>query len=350
MGISVLTTTRETNKKDSNADAAIEDICVDHINSYENVKQKMKEIKEKFNLTDDTDWRAVMLEVGKRKRDQDGNPKPNYKGKDGQGRREQGKDGKGRDNKGKFGKGRDNKGKQGGKGKAKQTPTKNNKSTEEGAADIATTEDADKGAVAKSPQKQNNNSTKKSPANKKRKDESIPENGTPQAKKAKTEPKRERNTPAKADVPAPPPKVTTEDSFFITANGASYQSTAVVDRIQADGPDDGLARKERRAKQFGKATPDHNRNKFNKSGDSAKLNVSKDTTSNGADHPSWAAKKKQKAIPSFQGKKVKFDNESGSQPQSAPKSADKDVHPSWAAKQKLKPVITEFKGSKITFD
>lgn len=331
----MLTTTKEPNKKESNADATIEDICVDHIHSYEHIREKMKEIKEKFNLTDATDWRTVMQEVGKRKRDQNGNPKTFNKGKD-----HKGNDSKGRNVRGKDGgKGRDNKGRKDFKEKGKQNKTKNEKNDKNGKSIADSTENvsagaADEVAEERSSGTQAKKNAKNSPINKKRKPESKSENGTPKAKNAKTESKPKST---ESDVPAALPKVTAEDSFFITSSGASYQSTAVVDRIQVDGPNDGLARKERRAKQFGRTIPDNNKsNKFNKSGGSAKLN-NKNDSMNGDEHPSWAAKKKQKTIPNFQ-------------PQSASKSADSNVHPSWAAKQKLKPVITEFKGSKTTFD
>lgn len=147
----------------------------------------------------------------------------------------------------------------------------------------------------------------------------------------------------------------TADPFFLTGTGESYLATKIVDRIQPNGPNDGLDRKERRAQQFGskpKAIP-----KSHKSYDTPAVPIrpSKPVQIPDDLHPSWAAKMKSKGIDKFQGKKMKFDDDeppkvvSKTVAPQAKEDAEK-IHPSWAAKQKLKPVISEFKGSKIVFD
>lgn len=165
-----------------------------------------------------------------------------------------------------------------------------------------------------------------------------------------------------------PATTTTVDPFFITNDGSNYISTAVIDRTQPDGPDDQLNRRSRRAnrlnnnraepkphainRKFNKATP-----KLKSFGGTFRNEVENDVTQNAdADvHPSWSAKRKQKTIPPFQGKKMKFVGSEDKPVAGSTKSSNQTedtskLHPSWAAKQKLKPVITAFKGSKITFD
>lgn len=135
------------------------------------------------------------------------------------------------------------------------------------------------------------------------------------------------------------------DSFLIAETGETYLASGVIDRIQPLGPNDGLDRKERRAQQFG-----------SKQKTVSKRLVTIDTRNKVENlHPSWAAKMKTKGIDKFQGKKIKFDDEKPATVvnRSLPAQTEKDsekLHPSWAAKQKLKPVISEFKGSKIVFD
>lgn len=161
-----------------------------------------------------------------------------------------------------------------------------------------------------------------------------------------------------------PAATTMVDPFFITTDGSSYLSTAVIDRTQADGPDDDLNRRSRRANRLNTYSAGPKANVNNKStpqlksfGGSSRNNARKDVPEK-ADvdvHPSWSAKRKQKSIPAFQGKKIKFDGSDDKPPTSntkRPIDAEEStkLHPSWVAKQKLKPVITEFKGSKITFD
>lgn len=164
-----------------------------------------------------------------------------------------------------------------------------------------------------------------------------------------------------------PTATTMIDPFFITNDGSNYLSTAVIDRVQADGPDDDLNRRSRRINRLNtnSAVPKtHAKNdKFTKS--TPKMTSFGGLTKNDARinvpanadvdvHPSWSAKRKQKSIPAFEGKRMKFD---GSESKvstvssvKSPNNVEEKLHPSWAAKQKLKPIISEFKGSKITFD
>lgn len=302
MGTLVLTATKEPNEYFASADSTVEEICVGHMCAFKGIKERMDEIKEKFHLTDDTEWRKVIAEAGKRKRDQ-------------------------RDGKGKA-KDEDKRAKNvGAKGKGnKREKTANGASNQK-----------NKRSAAKSSADKNKSPTKNASLNVVESDETKvcePKEKKKAEKKQKVSPRpeSERST---SPVPA---KVTTEDSFFITSSGASYQSTAVVDRVQPDGPDDGFDRKERRANKFGRAVNKSNNNK-------SAAGKRQDAPVTG-EHPSWIAKRKQKAIPDFQGKKVKF---GGGDVNTKP-AAENNVHPSWAAKQKLKPVISEFKGSKITFD
>lgn len=150
----------------------------------------------------------------------------------------------------------------------------------------------------------------------------------------------------------------TADPFFITGTGESYLATKIVDRIQPNGPNDGLDRKERRAQTFGskpKSIPKSYKS-FDTPAPAVPIRPSKPVPIPDDLHPSWAAKMKSKGIDKFQGKKMKFDDEEPLQPPKvvsknvAPKEDAEKIHPSWAAKQKLKPVISEFKGSKTVFD
>lgn len=146
------------------------------------------------------------------------------------------------------------------------------------------------------------------------------------------------------------------DSFFMTSSGTGYMATAAVERLQPAGPNDSLARRERRDQQFGRAkkrTNDHRRTPpaaMNRSFESKRPAAKVEA----ALHPSWVAKQKTKGIEQFAGTKIKF-GDTVSLPrltvQEAVPAADAaKLHPSWVAKQKLKPTISEFKGKKITFD
>lgn len=331
LGNLVLTAIKEPEFYFSNPTVTTEEICTAHIQANKSIKERMDEIKAKYNLNDETEWRKVVLEAGKRKRAQ---AMAAIAGKGSKGGKD-GKDGKA----GKAGKG-DKNGKDGKGGKG--TPSKNKfgkKNVEKKAVKNTTEESA----------QPNENGTPK--ANKK-KGEQQQEKKSPKPKNSNKKEKSKSSVDAEPDLTsdAVASKITTEDAFFITANGGAYQSTAVVDRVQADGPDDGLDRKERRAKQFGKPTKPQQNKKFKKcAAGENRDNTKVPTESN--DHPSWAAKRQQKIIPNFQGKKMKFnDDGTGDKTQNTVKPVEKNIHPSWAAKQKMKPVLAEFKGSKITFD
>lgn len=156
----------------------------------------------------------------------------------------------------------------------------------------------------------------------------------------------------KKKLPYDPPKIA--DPFFLTGTGETYLATKIFDRIQPSGPNDGLDRKERRAQQFGskpKIIPKRHDLPAGPIRLMKPMTIPKDL------HPSWAAKMNSKGIDKFQGKKMKFDDEEPSDSNvvsnnsnSQPKEESEKIHPSWAAKQKSKPVISEFKGSKIIFD
>lgn len=121
---------------------------------------------------------------------------------------------------------------------------------------------------------------------------------------------------------------TTVDDFFITADGSNYISTAVINRTQEDGPDDGLDRRARRAQQQGRSANDKQ-------------------TPFGKKTKSFEAKTDPNR---FIGGKRKWTEESIDESEAkAPRQIDPELHPSWQAKQKQKPVISEFKGSKIVF-
>ncbi|XP_055850135.1 uncharacterized protein LOC129914775 [Episyrphus balteatus] len=176
--------------------------------------------------------------------------------------------------------------------------------------------------------------------------------------------------------------ITTVDPFFFTESGDNYVSTVVIDRVQPEPIQDGLIRRERRdntirpnkrnnifrRQSFPNADGFEDRRQSVQSGriDKRQVKLSQNpTTTDEKLHPSWAAKQKLKpAITEFKGHKITFDNEgndtavkSFNKPSKATNhqnkatvSSDENIHPSWAAKQKLKPAITEFKGTKITFD
>lgn len=108
----------------------------------------------------------------------------------------------------------------------------------------------------------------------------------------------------------------TVDDFFITAEGTSYLSTAVVKEEPKVKKDAAEAR----------SKPQHE--KRNKPFDK----VAQNNRGNG----------KFEAKPSF-----KRHYEEVAEPK---KEIDPNLHPSWLAKQKQKPIIAGFQGKKITFD
>lgn len=164
---------------------------------------------------------------------------------------------------------------------------------------------------------------------------------------------------------APPPLKM--DSFFVTASGTSYMAAGVTERFQPAGPNDGLDRRERRAQKFGKSIgrrPERPQSQQQQNVSVRPQQTFQRPASNAPAaelHPSWAAKQKTKGIDQFQGKKIKF-SEAALAPSTVVRKASQAIasnvsaedtaklHPSWLAKQKQKPVISEFKGKKITFD
>lgn len=116
---------------------------------------------------------------------------------------------------------------------------------------------------------------------------------------------------------------TTVDDFFITADGSNYLSTAVVNKEQEnDSGDDSNTRKvfEKKPKE---ASFFHKSDKR-----PVKLGTNR-----------------------FEDAKRKRLNETVEPIRTVKEmKIDPELHPSWQAKQKLKPTITEFKGTKITFD
>lgn len=182
-------------------------------------------------------------------------------------------------------------------------------------------------------------------------------------KPERTEPPKKEKAKEIIEHSEEPIATTMVDPFFITNDGSNYISTAVIDRTQPEAPDNELNRRSRRANRPNNNSVEsksHGKNsKFNnpapklKSFGGSSRNEAKKDVSEASDagvHPSWSAKRKQKTIPAFQGKKIKFDGSEDKPTKSTTNDAEDKLHPSWVAKQKLKPVITEFKGSKITFD
>lgn len=113
---------------------------------------------------------------------------------------------------------------------------------------------------------------------------------------------------------------TAVDDFFITAEGTSYLSNAVVKPVKNDEEND--------AKIFGAPNQGNKRNKaFNKP--------------NQNDNNRFVENKRP-----F---KRNF-GESAVETPAPVKPIDPNLHPSWLAKQKQKPIITGFQGTKITFD
>lgn len=152
----------------------------------------------------------------------------------------------------------------------------------------------------------------------------------------------------------------TVDSFFITENGSNYMSSVVLNQNQDDEDiNTNLPFHKKNVNKNQVHTPGINRRQRRqgitvptfvpKPIEPPKKVVNEDV------HPSWLAKQKQRSIQEFQGKKITFDDSGNNQPipkkiVAAPTEPDKTLHPSWAAKLKQKPVMTEFKGSKIVFD
>lgn len=127
----------------------------------------------------------------------------------------------------------------------------------------------------------------------------------------------EENDLESTSAPAP----TTVDEFFITADGANYLSTAVTTSKQENNkPDD-----DQTEKVFPKRSKESSF--FHKS-DKKPVKL---------------------AVNRFENKKRTWTEHEEAEPAKETK-LDPELHPSWQAKQKQKPIITEFKGKKITFD
>lgn len=152
----------------------------------------------------------------------------------------------------------------------------------------------------------------------------------------------------------------TIDSFFITESGSNYMSSVVLDRSENDEDiNTNLPFHKKLVNKNQIHTPGINRRQRRQGitvPTFAPKPIEPAKKLNEDVHPSWLAKQKQRSIQEFKGKKITFDD-SGSNTHKfvAPKIAaesvpDKTLHPSWAAKLKQKPIMTEFKGSKIVFD
>lgn len=121
---------------------------------------------------------------------------------------------------------------------------------------------------------------------------------------------------------------TTVDNFFITADGSNYLSNAVVNSAQTDDNDTD-------SKPF---PPKKQSHEFVMNG--------------GIGSGQFRRKFERNSGPKkFASEKSKWNDESnGPVEVKAKRKIDPNLHPSWIAKQKQKPTITEFKGTKITFD
>lgn len=121
---------------------------------------------------------------------------------------------------------------------------------------------------------------------------------------------------------------TTVDDFFITADGSNYLSNAVVISIQKDDNDT-------ESKPFPSKKQSH------------------EFVMNGGIDSGQSRKKfdRNSGPKRFAGEKRKWNDESnGPVKVKEERKIDPNLHPSWVAKQKQKPTITEFKGTRITFD
>lgn len=201
------------------------------------------------------------------------------------------------------------------KGKDKKQKRPMKKSGKEGGHNQVNKEKTKVKREQKSPKnnKKNTNETSKPPKDKQTANAPKPNKKTKNAKTKEETSTENGNPEAQNQV--------TVDPFFITDDGSNYLSTAVINRTEDPVSDDEFSnRRDRRSNQFG-------RNKsFNKTTQSQTL-----------------AKRKPNPNSDFYNKKPKFDDEANVENAA-------NLHPSWAAKKKQKPTITDFKGTKITFD
>lgn len=138
--------------------------------------------------------------------------------------------------------------------------------------------------------------------------------GSKTTKRNAVKSKRKSKENTETDTPS------TVDEFFITNEGTSYMSTAVVNNTQNDNSNNESGQKSIKAK---KAKHTNAAGKFER----------KDT-------------QKQKN----EERKLNSEMDESIEKEKTIKEIDSSLHPSWIAKQKQKPTITEFKGSRITFD
>lgn len=198
-------------------------------------------------------------------------------------------------------------------------------------------------------------------SNKKAENESKPTVASEKKERKTKAQKQERKRPASPSLEKQEPKIKkqtvkidaplTVDPFFITSDGTNYMSTVAPEEIPENVGEEGTSAVplNRRARRSGMMPKPNAAGGANRA--APKLEVFAQPEIDLEAHPSWAAKRKQKVIPHFQGKKVTFDaDDEGAAPKETTKNAAREeLHPSWAAKQKLKPVISEFKGTKVTF-
>lgn len=251
LGILVLTSTKKSDELFGDIASTAEEICVGHMQAQGNVKQRMNEIKEKFNLTDALNWREIIAGAGKRKRD------------------------------------------------SKAGKTKN---------------------VGRKVSKQHNMTAKGQ--------REYMEKG-PNERTAKIVSKV---TPSVGLEIGQPDLETELDSFFLTSDGRCYESTAVVNRTHSENIGDGSDRHTKRTKKYDRST---NNEMGVKRSDKTEENENILTGKRASD--SHQCKKMGRAQRKTQSKFLK------------PETEEINIHPSWAAKRKTKPVISDFKGSKITF-
>lgn len=338
LGTLCLVSQANPNRILTNALSSANEISLAHLCLQKLVATKIEQIKDKYNLNDTTvEWRSLIREIGKKKQKKvamETNKKKNAerkqevkKVKDAEKKRSEWLE-ENLENDGEAGS--ESKGNSDGEHAVKESDQSDNET------DALTSEQSSKKLKTKLPQKK----VEKKLTN----DKKVKQNVVKKSAKIEVE------EPLAKKLKFTKPSLK-QDSFFVTSSGSAYMATAVEERYQPAGPNDGLDRRERRAQKFGKSTgrprPQpttsfFDRNEQKKHSTPA---IPEDI------HPSWAAKQKVKGIEQFKGTKIKFNEEPKklSIPTAENTLNREKLHPSWLAKQKLKPVISEFKGKKITF-
>lgn len=216
---------------------------------------------------------------------------------------------------------------------AKKLFRKNDKtSATEGEKETTETEESSDGKGLKKKAKANAKTNEKSiksktPSSKetkkqKKSNKSIEQKDTTPSESDESEEESDKETENENNDTAP---ATTVDDFFITADGSNYLATAVANTKQEEDLDDD--HHPNRGKEFAKKPKEASF--FHKS-DKKPVKL---------------------AVNRFENKKRKWsDNEEEEVHTVKESKVDPELHPSWQAKQKQKPIITEFKGKKITFD